>query len=78
MSGQARTNLGKVVRETEESDTLEEPKGQVLLRGPEIDHQGHKIESRGGKERCASEERRKLPINTLFCTRLIDFSPRLQ
>ena len=78
MSGQAQTNLGKVVRETEESDTPEEPKGQVLLRGPEIDHQGHKIESRGRKERRASEERRKLPVDTSFCTRLINFSPRPQ
>ena len=66
MSGQAWTNLGKVVRETEESDTPKEPKGQLLLGGLEIDHQGHNAESRRGKEKRASEDRRKFLIDTSF------------
>ena len=61
MSGQAQTNLDKVVREIEESGTPEKPEGQVLLGGLEIDDQVHKAKSRGEKERYASEERRKLP-----------------
>ena len=59
MSGKARINLDKIVWEIEESGMPEELEGQVLLGGSKIDHQVHKAESQGGKERCASEEMRK-------------------
>ena len=45
MSRKARINLGKIFWETEESGTPEDPEGQVLLRGPEINHLVHKADS---------------------------------
>ena len=70
MSRQVRINLDEIVQETAENGTPEEPKGQVLLGGPEIDYQVHNIGSQGGKERCASKERgkfpSKVPITSVF------------
>ena len=41
MSRQVRINLDKIVWEIEESGMPKEPEGQVLLEGPENDHQVH-------------------------------------
>ena len=63
MSGQVQINLDKIVWETEKSGTSNEPEGQVLLEGLEIDHQVHNVESWGGKERRASKKNGKFPGN---------------
>ena len=78
MSGQVQINQDKIVCEIEESGMLEEPEGQVLLGGLEIDHQVHNAGSRRGKERHASKERGSSqvkypsPLHSMHCTNLVD------